>query len=368
MSIHIEVIAIGNEVLNGFTVNTNAALIGQALLGIGIPVTSQRTLGDNRDSIVKGLRASMQENDLIICTGGLGPTCDDLTRQYIAEVFDCELHYEQEIADFLHKNHKKQSSTIDNQAVIPTKARFILNQLGSSSALIFEEHDKLIIFLPGVPAELKHFIHRDIIPLLMNKFHHVNRELRQECFFMQLSEADVDPVLRDLKDKYPEVEFGIYPNLGIISVHIISNLPTTEENLMYQEPIKRSLINSFKENFFSDVTNDIGRIVCELCIRFDLSISVNEHSSSLHLRSRLSPVLETKTGNISVEISGIPDLKADEKIYENEVTITIQTKDQAKHTCTFEVRGNKSMFATKCDHLALAEILKFIRKLTNTSS
>ncbi len=363
MSIHVEVIAIGNEVLNGFTVNTNAALIGQALLGIGIPVTSQRTLGDNRDSIVNGLHASMRENDLIICTGGLGPTCDDLTRQYIAEVFDCELHYEPEIADFLHKNHKKQSSTIDNQAVIPTKAKYILNQLGSSSALIFEEQGKLIIFLPGVPAELKHFIHRDIIPMLMNKFHHINRELRQECFFMQLSEADVDPILRDLKDKYPDVEFGIYPNLGIISVHIISNLPTTEENLMFQEPIKRALISAFKDNFFSDVTNDIGKIVCELCLQSELCINVNEHSPYLHLRSRLGAVLDTTNGNITLELSGIPNLSADEQIYEAEITISLQSSDSKPHVSKFDVRGNKSMFATRCDHLALAETLKFIRNL-----
>lgn len=360
MGLAIEVVAIGNEILTGFTINTNAAVIGQALLGIGFKVNSQRTLPDNNAILKAGLQNSLDNFDLIICTGGLGPTCDDQTRQTIAELFDCELKFEPKIAEYLHEKYPNRPVSIDDQAMIPSKAKYILNEIGTASALLFESKEKFMVFLPGIPAELQHFMHTQIIPLLKQRYHNQIDEFHQQCNFIQLSETQVDPILRHLSSEYPPVEFGIYPDLGLISVHIISHLPTIEENLTFQQPIKEHLISAFKDSFYSDTSRSIEETICALCHKNNITLTVAQTSPYLNLSAKLAPVLSDEA-NIKVILTGIPKMLVAEQIYTAEITIAFQKHGTYLAAKTFTIRGNKAMIIKRAEHLALGELFRVLQ-------
>lgn len=381
MALKIEVIAIGNEILTGFTVNTNAAFIGQELLNIGLKVTSQRTLPDDHALLQAGLEHSLANFDLIICTGGLGPTCDDQTRQIIADVFNCELKFEPKIAAYLESKYKNRQVSIKDQAMIPSKADYILNEIGTASALLFNHYNKLIIFLPGVPAEFKYLVNTKIIPLLKTKYADQTKEFHQQCNFMQLSESQIDPVLRELSQEYPTVEFGIYPNLGLINVHIISHFATEQANLLFQQPIKYKLITAFKDHFFSDQNSDIAEVIWPLCLAQNLTIGIIQTTPFINLISRLAPVApynkyiadptqtieqlvnivkQESVCNTIVAITNIPDLPNQQEIYSTDLTLGLQLPGQELVIKTFSIRGNKSMLIRRAENLVLSELFRAI--------
>jgi len=362
MPLNIEVVAIGNEILAGFTINSNAAAIGQALLSIGLNVTAQRTLPDSRERLLEGLRDSIDQNDLVICSGGLGPTCDDNTRQIIADLFDCELEFEEKVAEHLDRNFIGKKIAREDQSMIPTKAEYILNELGTAPALVFNEHNTLVLFLPGVPSELKHFLHKDVLKIIKQKFPDEHTEFRQQCYFFQLGESQIDPTIRELNQKYPQIDFGIYPRLGLLSIHIISSLPTDQENLDYQAPIKRQLIEQYKENFYSDKENKLEKIVWDKCRANNLTVCLEENSHYLNLSSRLGPVLDND-GELIVSLNGIPDMAEEEEVYTGEINIQVKVRDQTPNSASFNLRGNREMFSKRCEHMALAEMFKALNTL-----
>lgn len=381
MRLAIEVIAIGSEILTGFTINTNAAFIGQELLGIGLAVTSQRTLPDEATGMRAGLSDSIKKFDLIICTGGLGPTCDDKTRQIVAEVFDCELKSEPKIIEHLKAKFATRPISLEDQSLVPSKATYILNDLGTASALLIEENNKLFICLPGVPSELQHFMRTKITPLLAQKYASACSEFHQQCNFVQLSESQVDPVLRQLELKYPEAEFGIYPNLGVINVHIVTHFPTTEQNLAYQQPIKQELRAAFAENFFSDTSRDLAQVVTELCRAKNISINLVQTApypnlslalpkvvmqsefitSAADCLSLLKNLAKSPVGNLRIAITDLPNVDDPEGVYNGEFILGLQLLDQEPIIKPLQTRGNQKMLSKRSENQVLAEIFRLLK-------
>jgi len=218
----------------------------------------------------------------------------------------------------------------------------------------------MVIFLPGVPAEFQHFVYKDIIPLLSKKYPDERSEFRQQCYFMNLGESNINQSIVELMEKYPELSFGIYPDLGLLSVHLISNFATVEENKAFQAPIKQELIAKFKDKFYSDTEISLAKVVCGLCKKNNLKVSLNEHSPYLSLRSQLGPALDSTSGSLKLEVSGIPDLEKEEDIYESKITIAISMAGKSSLSEQYDIRGNRKMFAARSEHAALAEMFKFL--------
>lgn len=249
MSLTVQVITIGDELLNGFTIDTNSAAVGQALLKIGLPVSSKITLPDNKRDIVSVLQHSLSNHNIIVCIGGLGPTCDDITRDAIAEVLQVEMKYHPDIAKHLQAQFPQKKIDIKNQATIPDTAKYYMNYMGTACALIYEKNNNYLIVMPGVPKECEQFLEKNIVPYLRDKFPSQKIEFRQKLTFNKLSESEINPVIESLLSEYPKIKFGIYPNPGFLCVHMISNFDTKEENILYQQPIKQKLVSAFDSYF-----------------------------------------------------------------------------------------------------------------------
>ena len=153
------IISIGNELISGQTVDTNSAYLSGRLLSIGMPTVSIFAIGDEMDRVVKTLDLACSDADVIIVTGGLGPTDDDLTRQAIAEFLGVELELKPELVEHIREYFAKRGSKMyENnrcQAYIPTGAKVVENRLGTAPGFIAEQAGKLIASLPGVPSEMK---------------------------------------------------------------------------------------------------------------------------------------------------------------------------------------------------------------------
>ncbi len=156
------IISIGNELLNGQTVSTNTAYLGERLFSIGIPVVSSYTIGDDIDAIVRALKLASNDADVVLSTGGLGPTDDDLTRQAMAKFLNKELQLQdellQKIQDFFASRERQMPENNKVQAYIPAGTKAITNNRGTAPGIMARvragREPPRLVALPGVPSEM----------------------------------------------------------------------------------------------------------------------------------------------------------------------------------------------------------------------
>lgn len=167
------VITIGDEILIGNTLNTNAAYIGEQLLEINIPVVKASVVGDDNAAILNELNLASSSADLIIVTGGLGPTHDDVTRKSIVDFFKTELIENKEVLDdiktIFEKRKRKLTAVNAAQAKIPKIAEVIRNQSGTAPGFWIEQDEKIYVVMPGVPSEMQGMMESTVIPKLKER-------------------------------------------------------------------------------------------------------------------------------------------------------------------------------------------------------
>ena len=167
---HAEIITTGTELLLGEIVDTNAAYLAQQLAHIGLNLYYQTTVGDNEERIAAAIELAMQRSDIIVITGGLGPTVDDVTRQAVARATGRELalqpHLLDQIRCFFEKRGRQMGENNRRQAYVPEGAIIIENPVGTAPAFIVEDENAAIVALPGVPYEMRHLTETRVLPYL----------------------------------------------------------------------------------------------------------------------------------------------------------------------------------------------------------
>ena len=167
------IITIGDEILTGQTLNTNAGFIGEKLADIQVNIKKAAIVGDNEEEILNEFESAWEKEDLIIVTGGLGPTHDDITRQCVVKFFNTELAKNEEVLDdikaLFQKSGREVTKVNENQALIPKVATVIRNTLGTAPGMWIEKNNKIFIALPGVPFEMISMMKNYVIPHLEEK-------------------------------------------------------------------------------------------------------------------------------------------------------------------------------------------------------
>ncbi len=170
-----EIICVGTEILLGDIVNTNAQFISQQLSALGIALYNQQVVGDNPERLKQAAQLAKSRSDIVIYTGGLGPTDDDLTKQTVARVYNDTLVFSQEACDVI-KSHFDRMGVVmtDNnlsQAYIPQKGRILENHYGTAPGIVFVDGEKMAVLMPGVPREMKPMLEKQVMPMLSNLVH-----------------------------------------------------------------------------------------------------------------------------------------------------------------------------------------------------
>jgi len=209
-----EIITIGNEVLAGQTVNTNATFISQKLMDNGLQVYWVTTIRDTDEEIIFALKTASQRADVIIVTGGLGPTPDDITKKSVCNFFNTRLITDktvlQDVKEFVESRGFKLTDLNRGQALVPETAKILRNPIGTAPALMLEKNNKPFFFLPGVPREMKHLLTEHVIKILTNrlKLPKVHTKMLRTT---SIPEAKLYEKLQHVVDKYPQFELGFYP-------------------------------------------------------------------------------------------------------------------------------------------------------------
>ena len=203
----VEVIAIGDEVLAGYTINSNGAHISRKLTELGYKVAEQRVLPDDHDLLLPALKAALAKHDMVICCGGLGPTFDDNTRRTVAELAGCPIEQNDEVLARLQERYGERPTLIE-QSQIPTKATPLHNEVGTAPGLFLTIEGSLLIMLPGVPREMEALLEK-ALPLI--DLPRQKREVKTIRIF-ETPEVEVNNTLPS------EGVYGIYPAPGIVSV------------------------------------------------------------------------------------------------------------------------------------------------------
>jgi nicotinamide-nucleotide amidase len=166
-------LTIGDEILIGQIVDTNTAWLSRALNLAGIVVTGKSSVGDVQQAIVEGVRHAASQAQLVIMTGGLGPTKDDITKKTLATMFGSDMVFHPEtydrIAAYFHKINRPLSDTMRAQATVPAMAEILPNKVGSAPGMWFEQDGKVYISLPGVPFEMEYLMHHEVLPRLQQR-------------------------------------------------------------------------------------------------------------------------------------------------------------------------------------------------------
>ena len=228
-----EIISIGSEILRGQITDTNANFIAKKLVESGIDLEHISAVSDNPESLLSILKLALQRSDLIITTGGLGPTEDDITYQTIARALNLKLikypEAEENLKKILHKIKIKVSPSNLKQVYLPEGAKIIINQYGTAPAMILEKDNKIICSFPGVPHEMKNLIEENLIPYLKEKFPPSLIKKSKILKVTGLGESSVNELIRDYINKQTNFSFGIYANPEDIQVQVTTQAPTEKE-------------------------------------------------------------------------------------------------------------------------------------------
>ena len=227
-----EIITIGTEILLGEIVDTNTRYIARTLRGMGVDLYRTITIGDNVERIAEAIHNSMNRAEIVITTGGLGPTVDDPTREAVAKAVGVELEFREDLWEqvvaIISRYGRKPSENQKRQAFIPKGARAIPNPVGTAPCFIVETARNAVVSLPGVPNEMEHILHESVIPYLQNRFE-LNEIIKIRVLHCAgLGEGMIDEKIDDLETlSNPTV--GLAAHTGVVDIRIAAKAKSEAE-------------------------------------------------------------------------------------------------------------------------------------------
>jgi nicotinamide-nucleotide amidase len=223
-----EIISIGDELLIGQTINTNASWIGAELSLIGIPVKWGIAVADDQDAILQAVDQAMNRSELVIVTGGLGPTKDDITKHTLCQYFDTTLEINAEVlqrieAIFKNKNRPMLDVNLQ-QAALPKSCEVIHNFHGTASGMWFEKNGSILVSLPGVPYEMKGMMNDFLLEKFQQRFQ-VSALFHRTILTTGLGESYLADKMADWENRIREAGFGLayLPSPGMVKLRITSS-------------------------------------------------------------------------------------------------------------------------------------------------
>lgn len=219
-----EILAIGDELLYGQIVDTNSLWISQELTLIGVRVIHRTTVGDDEASILSAFKAAEKRADIILITGGLGPTNDDLTKPLLAKYFKCDLELVPEaleaVSSFFLKRGRELTELNRLQAHLPTKCRYVPNALGTAPGMWFEENGSVWMSMPGVPHEMKHLMESFVLPKIKESYQ-LPVIYHKVIQTIGIGESWLADLIKDWENSLPShIKLAYLPSLGQVRLRL----------------------------------------------------------------------------------------------------------------------------------------------------
>ena len=297
-----QIISIGDEILIGQIVNTNAAWIANYLTSEGIECTKITTVSDSKVNIVTALKNAVDNSELVIITGGLGPTNDDITKHTLCSFFNDKLERNNDVLSDIKKffKQKGRSNILDlnkDQALVPSKSKVIRNPLGTAPGIWLSQNNCEVLALPGVPYEMKILVEHFFREFKKNR--KLDSIVQKTIFIRNIPESQLAYMLKEWEASInKDIKLAYLPSPGVVRLRLsgISNSKAKIENLIKYELDKLSSIVKYDDN-----SKDLNQLVYDLCKIKCISISVAESCTSGLIASSLSQI----PGSSDIFLGGI---------------------------------------------------------------
>ena len=305
---NVAILAIGNEVLSGKTINTNSAFIAKQVEQLGGKVTHQQVVPDLEDEIVRGLEIAYTYADLVITIGGLGPTVDDLSREGVAKYFKTELVYDDEIYEGICEYFRRSNREIPNnnhrQAYKFKEGLVLPNNNGTAPGLFLKRDNKSVFLLPGPPAELELMFSESVRPYFIDQIK--ERKISNSYRLCGIGESYAEEMILHLYERYPHLNIAPYCAPDKVD-YIVSTVDAYEEDLRaFDEEFKEIM----KDYYIGDQNTDLATEIVSLLNEKQLKIATAESCSG----GLLSSTLVNVSGASSVFLEGIVTYSYESKL------------------------------------------------------
>ena len=284
-----EIIAVGTEVLLGDIVNTNAQYLSRRLADLGIYVYYQSVVGDNKERLKNSLKLAYSRADMVITTGGLGPTKDDLTKEVGSEFFQKPLLLHEEslksIEDYFNKLNRNMTEANKKQAYIPEGAVVLKNNFGTAPGCIIDDSGKILVMLPGPPREMIPMFENHVVPYLKKyqKGVLVSKVIR----IIGLGESEIVDSIKDLMDAQTNPTIAPYAKSGEAILRVTASAETEYKANLIIDPVINRIYDILKDNIYAMGDTTIENVVAKELIDKGITISTAESCTGGLLAGRL---------------------------------------------------------------------------------
>lgn len=286
----VEIIAVGTEILLGNIVNTNAAYLAEKCAGLGLSCYHQDVVGDNEERLCETIRTALSRSDILLLTGGLGPTQDDLTKEAAAKVMGKSLYLHEASRDAIKLFFEKRGLEITGnnwkQAMVPEGCIVVENPNGTAPGIIMAENGKHVILMPGPPNELVPMFEASIMPYLS--------KLQSCVIFSQtvkicgVGESKLETMVKDLIEKQTNPTIATYAKTGEVHLRVTARAENEKEAKKLVKPVVKELKGRFGSNIYTtDDTVTLEKSVVDLLLANHLTVCTVESCTGGLLAARL---------------------------------------------------------------------------------
>ncbi|HJB27163.1 MAG TPA: competence/damage-inducible protein A [Firmicutes bacterium] len=287
-----EILCVGTELLLGGTVNTNATYLSKGLAAIGVSVYHHSVVGDNPQRLKDSLNLALSRADLVILTGGLGPTYDDLTKEMVAEYFhrEMQLHEEslQRITEYFHKIGREMTENNKKQALMPKGAVVFQNNHGTAPGLAVEEHGKMAILLPGPPREMQPMFDEEVLPFLQKRSHVVF--VSQNIHIFGMGESKVESILKPLMLESLNPTVAPYAKDGEVMLRVTASARDEQTAHAMTKPMVEKICGILGDVVYGVDIGDLQTAAVKKLKELGLKVATSESCTGGFVSKRLTEV------------------------------------------------------------------------------
>lgn len=288
---NIEIITIGDELLIGQVVDTNSAWMSKEMSDTGFDVVYITSIKDRKEAIYTAIEDGFERADILLLTGGNGPTKDDITKNTLCEYFNEELIFDNEVLENIETLFKERGVELNeltrNQAYVPKKSTVIQNKVGTAPILWFEKDGKILVSMPGVPFEMRWAMTEEIIPRLTKQFQ-TKRFLKQVLYTRSISESALAIHLNDFEEELPSgFELAYLPSDGVIRLRLSVKGDEHTEEIKKQA---RKLKDLLGEHLLAESDDPLQQILGNSLKDKELTISLAESCTGGYIAHLLTNI------------------------------------------------------------------------------
>ena len=310
---HAEIIATGSELLLGEVVDTNSTYIARRLREIGLNLFFKTVVGDNEQRMEEALRIALNRSDVIITTGGLGPTVDDVTRPAVARAVERELIFREDLLEQIQARFRAYGSPMGEnnrrQAYVPQDALPIENPVGTAPSFIVKHAGRLIISLPGVPREMEYLMEHAVLPYLKQELHLTDVILIRTLHTLGQGESRIDEAIGELElETNPTV--GLSAKAGQVDIRITVKAATRVEAAALNAAMEQRVREKVGQYVFGVDDETLENVVAQLLIARGLSLASVETGTGGLLSGRLAHLGGVFHGGVILADGALIDVAA----------------------------------------------------------